>query len=83
MIGSTAFISTIEFEPVLVEDLREQLEKLFHSNIKSRHSETWGDDNEFSHMRATLMARELTFNQFFHDKSPLLNSCIIFVKIWI
>ncbi|RKX68340.1 YjbQ family protein, partial [candidate division TA06 bacterium] len=43
--GSTASISTIEFEPALVEDVKEQLEKMISKNLKTRHSETWGDDN--------------------------------------
>jgi secondary thiamine-phosphate synthase enzyme len=53
--GSTASVSTIEFEPALVEDVKEQLEKMISKNLKTRHSETWGDDNGFSHIRATLM----------------------------
>jgi secondary thiamine-phosphate synthase enzyme len=55
VIGSTASISTIEYEPALVEDLRDELEKLVPSSQPSRHSQTWGDDNGFSHLRATLM----------------------------
>ncbi len=51
VIGSTASISTIEFEPALVEDVREKLEVLVSSSTHSRHSETWGDDNGFSHIR--------------------------------
>jgi len=54
-VGSTASISTIEYEPALVEDLKELLEKLASSSMHSRHSATWGDDNGFSHLRATLM----------------------------
>lgn len=59
-IGSTASITTIEFEPALVEDFREKLEKLISSTEHSRHSETWGDDNGFSHMRASLMGPGVT-----------------------
>ena len=55
VIGSTASISTIEYEPALVEDLRDEMEKLVPSSQPSRHSQTWGDDNGFSHLRATLM----------------------------
>lgn len=54
-IGSTASITTMEFEPALVEDFKEKLEQLISSTERSRHSETWGDDNGFSHMRASLM----------------------------
>ena len=59
-IGSTASVTTIEFEPALVEDFREKLEKLFSSKEKSRHSETWGDDNGFSHLRASFMGPAMT-----------------------
>lgn len=60
VIGSTASITTIEFEPALVEDFREKLEQLVSSKERSRHSETWGDDNGFSHMRASLMGPGVT-----------------------
>lgn len=53
--GSTASVSTIEFEPALVEDYREQINRLIPDDLRTRHSETWGDDNGFSHIRATLM----------------------------
>ena len=59
-IGSTASITTMEFEPALVEDFREKLEQLVSSRERSRHSETWGDDNGFSHMRASLMGPGVT-----------------------
>lgn len=59
-IGSTASITTMEFEPALVEDFKEKLEQLVSSRERSRHSETWGDDNGFSHMRASLMGPGIT-----------------------
>ncbi|MBU0691331.1 secondary thiamine-phosphate synthase enzyme YjbQ [bacterium] len=58
--GSTASVSTIEFEPALVADMQEQLEKFASRTMKSRHSETWGDDNGFSHIRATFMGPGMT-----------------------
>ena len=58
--GSTASISTIEYEPALVEDVREHLEKTIPSTAPSRHSETWGDDNGFSHIRATTLGPGIT-----------------------
>ncbi len=60
VIGSTASVSTIEYEPALVEDVKEQLEKLIPHTLASRHSATWGDDNGFSHIRATLMGPSIT-----------------------
>ena len=59
-VGSTASITTIEFEPALVEDMRDQLEKFASRTMHSRHSQTWGDDNGFSHIRATFMGPSLT-----------------------
>ena len=60
VIGSTASVSTIEFEPALVADMQEQLENFASRKMKSRHSETWGDDNGFSHIRATFMGPGIT-----------------------
>jgi secondary thiamine-phosphate synthase enzyme len=60
VIGSTASVSTIEYEPALVEDLRDEMEKLIPRSQPSRHSQTWGDDNGFSHLRATLMGPGMT-----------------------
>ncbi len=60
VVGSTASITTIEYEPALVEDMKEQLEKFVPITMHSRHSQTWGDDNGFSHIRATFMGPGLT-----------------------
>jgi secondary thiamine-phosphate synthase enzyme len=60
VIGSTASVSTIEFEPALVEDFRDQLERFAPHGMKTRHGDTWGDDNGFSHVRATFMGPSLT-----------------------
>ncbi len=59
-VGSTASITTIEYEPALVEDMKEQLENFASHTMHSRHSQTWGDDNGFSHIRATFMGPGLT-----------------------
>ncbi len=59
-VGSTASITTIEYEPALVGDVKEQLEKFAPRTMHSRHSQTWGDDNGFSHIRATFMGPGLT-----------------------
>ncbi len=60
VIGSTASVSTIEFEPALTADFKDQLEKMAPSSMHSRHSQTWGDDNGFSHIRATFMGPGIT-----------------------
>ena len=58
--GSTASVSTIEYEPNLVADFKDAMERLIPSDIKYRHTETWGDDNGKSHIRATFMGPSLT-----------------------
>lgn len=59
-IGSTASISTIEFEPALVQDMKDKLEEFAPRDQQTRHGQTWGDDNGFSHMRATMMGPGIT-----------------------
>lgn len=72
VIGSTASVSTIEYEPALVEDVKEQLERLIPCTLHSRHSETWGDDNGFSHIRATFMGPGITIP--FNNGSAILGT---------
>jgi secondary thiamine-phosphate synthase enzyme len=59
-VGSTASISTMEFEPALVQDIKEKMEEFASQHARSHHSETWGDDNGFSHIRATFMGPGIT-----------------------
>jgi secondary thiamine-phosphate synthase enzyme len=59
-VGSTASVTTIEYEPALVRDMEEALEKLWPRTMRSHHSETWGDDNGFSHLRAAFLGPSLT-----------------------
>jgi secondary thiamine-phosphate synthase enzyme len=54
--GSTAGITTIEFEPGLVKhDLPEVFQKLVPDDAKYDHEQTWNDDNGHSHVRAALL----------------------------
>ena len=53
--GSTAGITTLEYEPNLVKDFQEFIERLIHRNKKYHHNTTWGDDNGFSHLRASFL----------------------------
>lgn len=57
--GSTAALTTIEYEPGLVQDLKEVLEKLIPSDRRYHHDDRWGDDNGFSHLRASLFGPSL------------------------
>jgi secondary thiamine-phosphate synthase enzyme len=53
--GSTAAITTIEYEPGLVHDMRQALARLFPKDIEYKHHERWGDDNGRSHIRAAFL----------------------------
>ena len=57
--GSTAALTTIEFESGLVQDLKEVVEKLIPSDRRYHHDDRWGDDNGFSHLRAALFGPSL------------------------
>ena len=58
--GSTAAVTTIEFEPGLLKDLPEFFEKIIPSNVEYKHDATWGDGNGFSHLRASLVGPSIT-----------------------
>jgi secondary thiamine-phosphate synthase enzyme len=57
--GSTAALTTIEHEPGLVQDLKEFIEKYIPSDRRYHHDDRWGDDNGFSHLRASLFGPSL------------------------
>jgi len=57
--GSTDALTTIEYEPGLVRDLKEFVEQLIPSNRRYHHDDRWGDDNGFSHLRASLFGPSL------------------------
>jgi len=48
--GSTAGVTTIEYEPGLVRDLQEAVRRLFPENLRYAHHEAASDDNGFSHL---------------------------------
>ncbi len=58
--GSTAAISTIEYEDGLVTDLSHALERIAPRHIEYQHHLRWHDDNGRSHIRATVIGAELT-----------------------
>lgn len=59
VVGSTAAITTFEYEPGLIKDVRELCDKLIPSKAHYHHDETWGDANGFSHLRASLFGPSL------------------------
>lgn len=58
--GSTGAISTVEYEPGLVKDIPELMEKIIPEKKNYYHNETWHDGNGHSHLRATLVGPSLT-----------------------
>jgi secondary thiamine-phosphate synthase enzyme len=60
VVGSTAVLTTIEFEPGAVFDLNAVLESIAPRDVDYRHHLRWGDDNGSSHVRAALVGPSLT-----------------------
>ncbi len=58
--GSTAALTTIEYEPGVVNDLRKAIERLFPRELPYEHDRRWGDGNGYSHVRAAFMKPSLT-----------------------
>jgi secondary thiamine-phosphate synthase enzyme len=60
VVGSTAGVTTIEFEPGALHDLRRVFEALAPRYGEYRHHERWGDDNGSSHVRAAMLGPSVT-----------------------
>jgi len=58
--GSTAALTTVEYEPGLVEDLPAAFERFAPRNMRYKHEDTWHDGNGHSHVRASLLGPSLT-----------------------
>ncbi len=59
-IGSTSGITTIEYDPNLLKDFNNILEKIAPKNFDYLHHRTWGDDNGSSHLRSSIIGTSLT-----------------------
>lgn len=57
--GSTAGLTTVEFEPGLIKDLPEAFEKIAPAGRRYHHDDTWGDGNGHAHVRASLLGPSL------------------------
>jgi secondary thiamine-phosphate synthase enzyme len=58
--GATAGITTIEYEPGLLHDFPEALERVAPADHPYQHDKTWGDGNGHGHVRASLIGPSLT-----------------------
>jgi secondary thiamine-phosphate synthase enzyme len=70
VVGSTAGVTTIEFESGALHDLNAVFEALAPRNGEYRHHLRWGDDNGSSHVRAALLGPSVTIP--FRDRELLL-----------
>ena|ERR1051326_105337 len=59
-VGSTGAIGTIEFEPGLMRDLPQMLDKLLPPSRDYGHEQAWHDGNGHSHLQATLLGPSLS-----------------------
>ena len=77
--GSTAGITSIEFEPGLLQDYPNFFEKIIPKDRNYHHDNTWHDGNGHSHVRASLQGASFTVP--FKDKSLILGTWqqIVFV----
>ncbi len=53
--GSTSAVTTIEYEPGLIKDLQQAMERIAPSSIEYHHDEIWHDGNGYAHVRAALV----------------------------
>lgn len=77
--GSTASVSTVEYEPGLLKDIPRALDGIAPYGPDYAHHETWHDDNGAGHVRATLMGPGITVP--FKEKRLILgqwqNICLL------
>lgn len=79
--SSTSAITTLEYEPGLLQDLPQALERLFPKDLRYEHEERWHDGNGHSHVRAACLSPSLALP--FRDGRPLLGTWqqIVFVEL--
>ncbi|HYA84728.1 MAG TPA: secondary thiamine-phosphate synthase enzyme YjbQ [Candidatus Bathyarchaeia archaeon] len=70
--GSTAAVTTIEYEPGLRIDFPNMLSRIAPKNLEYEHDKTWHDGNGHSHVRASLVGASLTIP--FKDSRLLLGT---------
>ncbi len=70
--GSTAGITTIEFESGLLSDFPDMWERIAPKNIPYNHDRRWGDGNGYSHVRSSLLGASLVIP--FNDKRLALGT---------
>lgn len=79
--GATGAVTTIEYEPGLLQDLPSALERLFPKGIEYEHEYRWHDGNGHSHVRASILGPSLTVP--FHDQKLMLGTWqqVVFIEL--
>lgn len=79
--GSTGALTTIEYEPGLLNDFPKMLDRLVPKDIEYGHEKMWHDGNGHSHVRASLLGPSLTVP--FKDKKLMLGTWqqIVFLEL--
>lgn len=77
--GSTAAITTIEYEPGLQVDFPEMLSRIAPKNLHYEHDKTWHDGNGHSYVRASLVGSSLTIP--FKNNNLMLGPWQVFLYI--
>ena len=79
--GATGAITTIEYEPGLLKDLPDALDRLFPRDITYQHQLRWHDGNGHSHVRAAVIGPSMTVP--FNDKKLILGTWqqIVFLEL--
>ena len=57
--GSTAALTTIEYESGVINDLKKAIDRLAPEDLYYEHNERWGDGNGYSHIRSALIGPSL------------------------
>ncbi len=57
--GSTAALTTIEYETGVINDLKDAIERMAPEDLYYEHNERWGDGNGYAHVRAALIGPSL------------------------
>ncbi len=68
IIGSTGSLTTIEFEPGVVEDLKKAINRIAPPDLEYEHEKAWHDGNGHSHVQAALIGPSITL--------PIRNGCL-------
>ena len=70
--GSTAAVTTIEYESGLIKDIPALMEKLVPRSQRYHHDATWGDANGYAHLRSALVGTSFVVS--FSERRPHLGT---------